>query len=670
MERLNWWAACQSALQHEGVIVPGLPPDSADTPQSIAGSLGIRWRAVTLNGEWWRQAGPTLVTTCQGRPVALLGTGRGYRLSEPDTHRTHPMTAALAAACDPQAVQFYAPLPNSRTVLSLLRWSVPAGDLNRIGVALLLVAALQLVLPLVTQVFFDTLIPLGLPDLLLPGILLLLLHLVALALAYWTVGETVMRLNTRMAERLHAAVWDQVLALPASFFRAHPVGDLQLRTQQWVAGLQAMLSAALNGVLSLAVLVVSLILLVTYNPAAALWLAVLGSLYVGVTSAAGILSRRYQQRLSALSGERQAQTYQAIRGILKLRAAAAEDRIIQRWTRLLESQRIWLTRDTRLRNRLQVFALILPLLGLALFFLVSQRYISLGELIVFNLLMTSFMGAVVRFGNTCFAALAAYPLYERGLPLLQTPRTAAGTHAGTLSGDITCRDVTFTYRGRSSPALVNVSVAVPAGSSLGIIGPSGSGKSTLLRVLMGLEAPERGTVLFDGHPLTDWSAQSLREQIGFVAADSTWVGEATASSHLANGNTYPPEAIWEALEWVDLADTIRALPMALQTLIGESGLSSGQRQQLLLARALLPRPRLLVLDEATSNLDRPTQSRLNEQLRRLAITRIIVTHRLSALTEADYILVMEQGKVIEQGRPNELRHRDGYYATWVTQQGH
>jgi ABC-type bacteriocin/lantibiotic exporter with double-glycine peptidase domain len=580
------------------------------------------------------------------------------------------MTAALAAACDLQAVQFYAPLPRSRGVISLLRWSVPAGDISRIGVALLLVAALQLVLPLVTQIFFDTLIPLGLPDLLLPGILLLGLHLVALGLAYWTVGATIMRLNTRMAERLHAAMWDQVLALPVSFFRTHPVGDLQLRTQQWVAGLQALLSAALNGVLSLAVLVISLAMLAYYNGTAAFWVAVPGGLYIAATSAAGILSRRYQQRLSALSGERQAQTYQAIRGILKLRAAAAEDRIIQRWARLLEAQRVWLARDTRLRNALQVIALILPLLGLAVFFLVSQRYISLGELIVFNLLMTTFMGAVVRFGNACFAALAAYPFYERGLPLLQTPRVVAGTHAAPLNGDITCRDVSFTYPGRSSPALANISVAVPAGGSLGIIGPSGSGKSTLLRVLMVLEMPERGTILFDGHPLSDWSPQALREQIGFVAAESTWVGEATLSSHLANGRVYPPEAVWEALEWVGLAETIRALPMALQTLIGESGLSSGQRQQLLLAQALLPRPRLLVLDEATSHLDRPTQAHLNAQLRRLAITRIIVTHRLSALAEADQVLVMLGGRVIEQGRPDALRQRDGYYATWATQQRH
>jgi ABC-type bacteriocin/lantibiotic exporter with double-glycine peptidase domain len=670
MERLNWWGACQRALRHEGVSLPYLPPEDADSPQAIAISLGIRWRAVTLNGEWWWQAGPTLVTTYQGRPVALLGTGHGYRLYDPDTQRTQPMTPALADACEPHAVQFYAPLPNSRSVLSLLRWSVPVGDINRIGIALLMVAALQLVLPLVTQVFFDTLIPLGLPNLLLPAIALLLTHLIALALMYWVVGETIIRLNTRMSERLHAAVWDQVLALPTSFFRAHPVGDLQLRTQQWVAGLQGIMSAALNGVLSLAVLIVSLIMLVYYNLTAAFWLGALGSLYILVMCAAGILSRRYQQRFSALSGERQAQTYQAIRAIVKLRAATAENRIIVRWARLLEAQRVWLARDTRLRNVLQVLALILPLLGLALFFLLSQRYITLGELIVFNLLMTTFMGAVVRFGNACFAALAAYPLYERGLPLLQNARTSAGTHAAPLNGDITCRDVTFTYSGGSTPVLINVNFAIPAGGSLGIIGPSGSGKSTLLRVLMGLETPEFGTILYDGRPTADWSAQSLREQIGFVAADSTWVGEATLLSHLANGNSYPTEAVWEALEWVGLAETIRTLPMALQTLIGESGLSSGQRQQLLLARALLPRPRLLVLDEATSHLDRPTQARLNDQLRQLGITRIIVTHRLSALAHVDQVLVMMHGKVIEQGTPDELRRNDGYFNTWETQQRH
>ena len=240
---------------------------------------------------------------------------------------------------------------------------------------------------------------------------------------------------------------------------------------------------------------------------------------------------------------------------------------------------------------------------------------------------------------------------------------------GELRGELAVDQLHFRY-GPSQPlALKNVSFSVAAGSFLAVVGPSGSGKSTLLRLLLGFEQPLQGQILFDGRDARGLQHERLRPQIGTVLQNARLVG-GTIMEVIAAGRAISVEQAWQAAEQAGLAEEIRALPMGLQTLVatGGSNLSGGQRQRLSLARALAGQPRLLLFDEPTSALDNRTQRHVLDRLEQLAITRVLVAHRLSTVRHADHILVLTAGQLVQQGSYEKLMTQPGVFAELMQRQ--
>jgi ABC-type bacteriocin/lantibiotic exporters, contain an N-terminal double-glycine peptidase domain len=217
--------------------------------------------------------------------------------------------------------------------------------------------------------------------------------------------------------------------------------------------------------------------------------------------------------------------------------------------------------------------------------------------------------------------------------------------------------------------LDGVSLEARPGEQLAIVGPSGSGKSTLVRVLLGFAIPENGEIRFDGQPLNGLRLDSVRRQIGSVLQTNT-LFSGTLMEAIAGGSVIEGEAAWHAAELAGLADEIRAMPMGLQTMVPEGGgtLSGGQRQRVAIARALVRRPRILIFDEATSALDNRTQAIVTASLDSLAITRIVIAHRLSTVQRADRIVVLESGQVREEGSCETLMERRGLFFRMMQRQ--
>ena len=250
-------------------------------------------------------------------------------------------------------------------------------------------------------------------------------------------------------------------------------------------------------------------------------------------------------------------------------------------------------------------------------------------------------------------------LLERARPLLEAqPESAeAGLDPGPLRGALALDGVSFRY-GESGPWLLDdLTLAIRPGEFVAVVGPTGSGKSTLVRLLLGLERPVAGRVLVDGRPLERLRIDLVRCQIGVVPQNTV----------LLAGSL---EEAWSAAEQAAVAEDIRALPMGMHTLLPEGGgsLSGGQRQRLAIARALARRPRALIFDEATSALDNRSQARVSRSLHALGLTRLVIAHRLSTVRHADRIVVLEAGRIVQEGRFAELIAQSGPFAALMQRQ--
>jgi ABC-type bacteriocin/lantibiotic exporter with double-glycine peptidase domain len=241
---------------------------------------------------------------------------------------------------------------------------------------------------------------------------------------------------------------------------------------------------------------------------------------------------------------------------------------------------------------------------------------------------------------------------------------------GTLTGDIELSHVSFRYSDSGPLILDDLSLRVEPGQMVAIVGPSGSGKSTLFRLLLGLEQTSSGAVLYDGQSLANLDVEAVRRQIGVVLQrDRVQPGD-VFHNIVGQSSSLTVADAWEAARAAGLEDDINAMPMGMHTNVNDGGgtFSGGQRQRLLIARAIVHKPRILLFDEATSALDNRTQKVVSDSLAQLRVTRVVIAHRLSTIQHADKIYVLDQGRVVESGNYAELSQRDGLFAHLIRRQ--
>ena len=295
---------------------------------------------------------------------------------------------------------------------------------------------------------------------------------------------------------------------------------------------------------------------------------------------------------------------------------------------------------------------------------------SLGDYVTYSGVSGQFVSAILSLAGLIPALATALPLWERARPILAEPTedSAGSLHSGPLQGEIEASHVSFSYPGGQS-ALSDVSLRIPAGAFVALVGPSGSGKSSLLRLLLGFEQPDSGSVLLDGHDLGDLDRGTVRRQLGVVLQHSR-IEAGSLYHNIAGAVPLSLEEAAEAAELAGLGPDIAAMPMGLHTYVDAAGatLSGGQRQRLLLARAIARRPRIMLLDEATSALDNAAQAHVMDTLARMNVTRVVVAHRLSTVRHADLIYVLSEGRIVEQGDYETLVAAGGVFAGLIRRQ--
>ncbi|MBQ5405798.1 MAG: ATP-binding cassette domain-containing protein, partial [Oscillospiraceae bacterium] len=307
-----------------------------------------------------------------------------------------------------------------------------------------------------------------------------------------------------------------------------------------------------------------------------------------------------------------------------------------------------------------------------LYYLAATSGVSPSAYLAFTAAYGTVTGAFTAFSGIATSAAQIKPILEMAEPILQTePETAEGREIVTkLSGSIELANISFRYYDTQPYVINGLNLKIRSGEYVAIVGKTGCGKSTLLRLLLGFETPEKGAIYYDRKDLRSLDLGSLRRKMGVVTQDGSLFHGDIYSNITVSAPHLSLDDAWDAAEKAGIADDIRAMPMGMQTFIseGQGGISGGQKQRIMIARAIAPKPKILLFDEATSALDNKTQKQVSDALAGLDCTRIVIAHRLSTVKDCDRILVLEDGKIVEEGDYDTLIQKGGFFAELVERQ--
>ncbi|MDQ1021869.1 NHLP bacteriocin export ABC transporter permease/ATPase subunit [Streptomyces afghaniensis] len=664
------YAACKLVAQAAGISLTeptqkGTGGDRLDPVEQVALASRVRTRAVRLDGRWWRDNVGPLVghRALSGAPVALLWRRGGYVAVHPSTGRETPIEKANADEFEPRAVMFYRPLPErGLSPLRLLRFCMQGtrGDLTGLLLSGLVTVAIGALVPIATGKVLGEFVPKAQTDLIVQVCMAVMLSSVVSAAFMLLQNLTILRLEGRVEATLQPAVWDRLLRLPTRFFTERSTGELA-SAAMGISSIRRLLAGVGPTVAqSVTVGAMNLGLLLWFSVPMAMaaigMLVVIAAVFLGL----GLWQVRWQRRLVVLSNKLNNQAFQTLRGLPKLRVAAAENYAYAAWASQFARSRELQQKVGRIKNLTTVLgAVYLPLCTLLMFMLLAgpaRGSMSAAAFLTFNTSVTMVLTSVTQLTGSFVSAVAALPLFEEIKPVLDaTPEVrTASTRPGPLSGALEARRLSFRYSDDGPLVLDDVSFEVRPGEFVAVVGPSGCGKSTLLRLLIGFDRPVSGSVLYDGQDLAALDQSAVRRQCGVVLQHAQpFTG--SILDVICGTEPYTPEEAMAAAEMAGLAEDIKRMPMGLHTIVSGSGaVSGGQRQRLMIAQALIRRPRILFFDEATSALDNETQRTVIESTKALNATRIVIAHRLSTVMDADRVVVMEDGKVVQQGPPAQL----------------
>jgi NHLM bacteriocin system ABC transporter ATP-binding protein len=674
-------AACLATGKSAGIHIK-IPQSvlrgrARDPQRAIARHSAVRTRRLVLQGDWWTQdSGPMLAfLEADNRPVALLpGSGRGYDLFDPQVEEAVHVNRRTATSLSGIAYVFYRPFPHrplsgAQVLLSGLRGC--GRDLWTIAIAAFLASLLALVAPFATAIVFDSIIPGSERGQLFQTVLLILASAIAMILISLTRGYALLRVEGKLDFSTQAAVWDRLLNLPTTFFRNYSAGDLAYRSlaisqiRDILTG--TVLTATLSGIFSVS----SIFQLFYYSPALSLVAVALAGVALLVTVAAGFLQLRLQRQVAENAGRLAGMIFEFVEGIAKFKVSGTEGRAFARWASPFVRQKQMAAAVRRTSNVVSAFNASFPVIALMVIFAAVGGSLTTGGFLAFNLAFGQLMGSVLAFGGGILGLLRVVPLHERIKPIFETvPESDAGkADPGELTGSIEVSHLAFRYTTDTPTILQDVSLSIRPGEFVAFVGASGSGKSTLLRLLLGFEKPMSGAIYYDGQDLAGLDIQEVRLQMGVVLQN----GKLMPGDILTNIIGSAPLTVnhaWEAARLAGLEEDIKTMSMGMYTVVSEGGrgLSGGQRQRLMIARAIVGKPRMLLWDEATSALDNRTQEIVARAMEQMQATRIVIAHRLSTIMKADRIFVLDRGVVAQSGTYSELMNQEGLFVQLAKRQ--
>ena len=640
---------------------------------------GIMRKSVTLEKGWYRDSIGALLGTrkSDGRVVALLPKGMfGYVYRDELTGKPIRVTARNQDQFDAQAIAFYRVFPltkiNIPTLLRYIVRTIDTADYIMFGILALIVVLIGLLMPRLNNLLVGLVADSASRKLLVS--MSAFMACVSVSSLMFGAAKSLMmaRIKLRMNLSVQAATMARILALPASFFKDYSAGELSSRASQ-VSKLCEMLASALlsTGLTSVFSLIyIGQIFL--YAPALvqpALAIVLVTVLFSLVTT---LLQMKVCQRTMEVAAKENGMGYALLKGIQKIRLSGAETRAFTRWMQVY-SDKVRLTYHPPFLVKFNAtIALLISLAGtIVMYEAAFVSGISVADYYAFNTAYGMVSGAFLSLASIALLLSGCRPTLEMVRPFFDAEPEASEDKQiiTSLDGGIELDNVCFRYDENMPNVLDNLTLKIEPGQYVAIVGSTGCGKSTLMRLMLGFEKPNKGAIYYDGRDLNTIDMKSLRQKIGVVMQNGKLFQGDIYSNIVISAPWLSVDDAWSAAETVGIAEDISRMPMGMYTLVGEmGGISGGQKQRLMIARAIVAKPRVLMFDEATSALDSIAQKKISDALNSLRCTRIVIAHRLSTIRQCDRIVVLDHGQIIEDGTYDELIERRGFFAELVERQ--
>lgn len=648
--------------------------DDDVTVSDISRMSHFSYREVILMQGWERQDnGPLLVFDENKNPLVCLQKPNGrYILYDVENGSLTPVSVKVAQNISPNAYMIYRPLPlkkiNIKDAIQYCCQSIKPRDVLLLSILAVVTALIGLLTPTISQKLYDAYIPLGAENILFQLGCVMASFMIANILLSIVKNLASFRITSRMSYDMQGAMYDRIFNLPESFFRKYESAELA----QYVMGTSAIVNSVANTIITTIIAMVFVIIyfirMASYSikltGIAFLMITIYSVLYYIISSCA----LRYKARTVELEGKTNSIMFQFLNGISKIRMAGVEDRALFEYLKPYVRLRDNVAKENRIINIGEVLGLVAnSIFSMVLYWVIikGDTNISLGAFVAFNTVFGSFAAYALQIMQGIIGIKSTMPSAKMLKPIFETEPEYDDVKEmpGDISGGIEINNVTFAYSTETPNILEGINLDIKPGEYVGLVGPSGCGKSTLLKLLLGFEKPTNGKIYYDNKDIDSVDKRELRKKMGVVLQD----GKLISGSIFENITVTAPKAtvkdVNEIIRAVGLENDIKEMPMGLHTVLSEDcgTISGGQQQRILIARAIISNPKILFFDEATSALDNVTQRMVCETLERMESTRIVIAHRLSTIINCDRIIVLNEGKIEEQGTYEELMEHKGLF---------
>ena len=681
--------ACSAVAQANGIkiSVPRALSEGKVSDDNIVESIALasrfRSREVILTDKWYRQDGGNLLGKIEetGEPVALLQKNpRQYECYNPVTGKRIIITKKNVNNINPKAIMFYRSLPmhklTGKEILSYVIKGTGKADWMWVLLMGLLGGILGMLSPEITGKIFDTVIPDGDRNMIMQiGFLMAAVSFSVFACEV-TRAYALQRISGGVERDLQSGVWDRLLSLPISFFKKYTAGELAEKAMS-ISKIQQIISGTvINSIITSIFSVFYLIVMFTKSVRLS-WIG-LAIIFVTtiITLVLGWLQLKYEDKQLAIDNKIAGRMFGWLSGFPKIKMTGSEKRTFFNWAKMYRESRTITFRKESIGNYSAVWNSMITILSsiiiYAVMFNLKDAVIATGAYIAFNAALGNLMQNSIQLSSAILSANVILPLYNEAKPIFEaTPEyDEQKIEAPALTGDIELSRVSFRYNPEGPLIINDVSMRIRSGEHVALVGPSGSGKSTLFRILLAFEQPDSGDVSYDGISIDQLDIRSVRRQLGVVLQSGQLLNGSIFENVAGAKPNITHDQAMDAIRQAGMEDDLAQMPMGLHTVIsdGAGTLSGGQRQRLMIARALAGNPKILFFDEATSALDNKTQKIVSDSVNKLKTTRVTIAHRLSTIQSCDRIIVLESGKITEQGTYDELMKLNGTFAMMAKRQ--
>jgi len=665
-------------------VTPREVPDTVkglnDRLEYLLRPHGIMRRNVNLEKDWYKNAIGAFLGTRKddGSVVAFIPKGLvGYEYFDTQTGKWTKVGKKNQDLFADEGICFYKPFPLKKlTVATLARYildCLSAADIVLVVLATLAVSAIGLLTPMLNNLLFGTVVQSGDLQLLFAITVFMVCVSISTMLLQSVSALLSSRINTKLELSVQAATMMRVMSLPADFFKKFGAGELSGRAQ-YVQSLCSMLVSTVLGTgLTSLFSLMYITQIFSYAPALvvpALFIILATIVFSTVTT---FYQMHYTKKQMELAAKENGMSYALISGVQKIKLSGAEKRAYARWSSLYARGVQMRYNPPMFLRANAAFGTLISLTGtIVMYYMSIKSGVSVADYYAFNTAYGMVAGAFMSLAGITTTIAQLKPTVDMAKPIMEAiPEISEGKAVvERLSGGIELNNISFRYAENMPLVIDDLSLKIRAGQYVAIVGATGCGKSTLMRIMLGFEKPQKGAVYYDGKDLSAMDLKSLRRKIGVVMQNGKLFQGDIFSNIVISAPQLTLDEAWAAAEMAGIAEDIRRMPMGMHTIIseGSGGISGGQRQRLMIARAIAPKPRILMFDEATSALDNLTQKIVSDSLDKLKCTRIVIAHRLSTIRQCDRIIYLEKGKIVEDGTYDELIAKNGKFAELVERQ--